>query len=152
MPALTRHMLAAAALAAVTCAAPANGACLIVTVPVAFGLYDVFHPAATTGVGAITITCGVSQSVTVALSTGGSGSYTPRRMQTVASAKLDYNLYTDAAYTTIWGNGTGGSSLNGGTTAVIGGILVLNVYGRMPALQNGAVGIYGDTVVATVNF
>src|SRR5580658_941909 len=39
----------------------------------------------------------------------GSGTYTTRTMLSGAN-KLDYNLYTNAAETTVWGNGTGSTT------------------------------------------
>jgi len=70
------------------------------------------------------------------------------------SSQLAYNLYTDSARTSVWGDGSSG------TAKVSDGYLLglftvakdYPVYGRIPELQNAAVGSYLDTVVVTVNY
>lgn len=113
---------------------------------VAFGNYDVFALAATTGVGSIRISgCGGAP-FTAALSTGSSGSYVARRMTSGVNT-LNYNLYTNATRTTLWGDGSGGTSTmssNGSTT--------FTVYGQIPAGQDAAAGAYADVIVSTITF
>jgi spore coat protein U-like protein len=63
--------------------------------------------------------------------------------------QLNYNLYTDSAWTIVWGDGSGISSIQsvaGNSTTT------LNVYGQIPAGQDAAVGNYTDTIIATVTF
>jgi spore coat protein U-like protein len=65
---------------------------------------------------------------------------------------LTYNLYRDAAFATVWGDGSGTTG-----TYQIGNPpnnlnVNLTVYGRVPALQDVSAGSYSDTVIATVNF
>jgi spore coat protein U-like protein len=61
---------------------------------------------------------------------------------------LNYNLYTTASRTTVWGDGTGGTStLNGlafGATHT--------VYATVPARQNVRVGQYTDNIIVTLTF
>ncbi len=113
---------------------------------VVFGAYDVFNPGALDGAGNINVTCDPVTSFTVKLSTGG-GSYGQREM-TGTSGVLDYNLYTNASRSIVWGDGTGGTSVGGGT----GDNVNLPVYGRIPPGQNLPAGNYGDTIVVTVEF
>jgi spore coat protein U-like protein len=62
----------------------------------------------------VTVTCvtlvSTPETFTVKLSTGGSGSYT--RQMTSGAAHLNYKIYTDSARSSIWGDGTGGTSYN----------------------------------------
>lgn len=64
---------------------------------------------------------------------------------------LDYNLYIDAARSSIWGDGSSGTSHYSATLALP--ILnTLTVYGRVPAAQDISAGSSSDTVVVTINF
>jgi spore coat protein U-like protein len=146
-----------AALASPTAHALILGSCSATANSVAFGTYDLTSPTALQGTSTVTVTCTEvlgSTSVTVYLSTG-SGTYTTRTMLSGAN-KLDYNLYTNAAETTVWGNGTGSTTYD---TLTIGSGVFLGtssasgtVYGAVPALQNPAPGSYTDTITVTVNY
>jgi spore coat protein U-like protein len=69
---------------------------------------------------------------------------------------LSYNLYFDAAYTQIRGNGTGGSQQGGATFTLTPsaptGSTTSVIYGRIPALQDVAAGSYTDTIIVTVTY
>lgn len=91
----------------------------------------------------------------ISLSPGVSGSYTMRRMN-AGSALLNYNVYTSAAYSQVWGDGTA-------STGVVGATMSFNLfqfsksathaaYGRMPAGQNATAGSYTDNLVVTLTF
>jgi spore coat protein U-like protein len=121
---------------------------------VGFGNYNPGSPSDDTATGTIVVRCQGSPfntlpAFTVDLSTGGAGSYTPRRML-LGLSQLFYNLYTSAGYTTIWGDGTGGS----GNIASAGGVNTQNftVYGRIPTGQFVAAGNYSDTITVTVTY
>jgi spore coat protein U-like protein len=143
-----------------TCCVPslarAKGNCSFVTVTgVAFGSYNVFAANPLDSTGTIGFQCNpgaAGSTVVVTLSTGSSGSFTRRRMLS-GSDELGYNLYLDAARTTIWGDGSGGSSsftvnlpADGWTT------ITQSVYGRAPARQDAASGLYSDTITVTMNW
>lgn len=119
--------------------------CTITTTPVAFGNYDpvVANAAADLdAAGSVTVACtrGIV-GLTVDLDNGLVGT---RDMQNGAE-RLDYQLYTDATRSTVWGTGVSpGVVTPAGTT--------LPVYGRVPQAQDVAVGAYNDTVVATINY
>jgi spore coat protein U-like protein len=106
----------------------------------------VFSPTALNGAGTVSVACSPATSYSVGLSTG-NGSYSQRRLSS-GSATLDYNLYTDASRSIVWGDGTSGSSTVGGN----GESVDHTVYGRIPAQQNVTAGNYGDTVIVTVTF
>jgi spore coat protein U-like protein len=66
--------------------------------------------------------------------------------------RLFYNLYRDAARTTIWGDGTNGTqSYFIGNPANNQDISVA-IFGRIPASQNVKVGAYTDTITVTLSF
>jgi spore coat protein U-like protein len=89
----------------------------------------------------------------VALSSGLSGSYSTRFMLG-ASDRLAYNMYTNNAHTTIWGDGTGDSStVSGSINATRRRQNVnLTVYGQIPPQQVVRSGNYSDTIVVTVAY
>ena len=143
-----------AALAALLVHAPAEAACTVTTVSVAFGAYDPQSAAPDDSAGTIVVTCRIPDPPpNVALSTGGSGPYFPRSM-TNGPWTLNYNLYTTAARTVIWGNGSGGTQTVNppGVLSPPNRIYTATVYGRIPALQNVGAGTYGDTVIVTVTW
>lgn len=113
---------------------------------VSFGNYDVFSSQSLDSTGNIGVSCDVSAPYTISLSPG-SGSYTSRSMAN-GPHTLNYNLYTDATRTTIWGDGSGT------TTTVSGSGTSANhtVYGRVPARQNAYVGSYSDSITVTLTF
>jgi len=131
----------------------AHAACTISATGVNFGNYDVFTAAADDSTGTITLRCGNADNhVTVTLSRGSSGTFSPRRMAKAGGEQLAYNVYTDATRTTIWGDGTGGTSIYSQANPPNNQDVVVTVYGRIPASQDVSVGSYTDTLVATINF
>lgn len=143
---------------AVTCSVAASG--------VAFGSYDPFSPLTADAAGQVTVACGPSTTLeallgftanyVIALGTGVAASYQPRRLQS-GSGLLDYNLFSDAARSILWGDGSGGTQTVDGTLSAL---LPLGqsvsrdhtVYGRIPAQQNAVPGAYADTVTVTLTF
>jgi spore coat protein U-like protein len=135
--------------------ATARAACTVTATPVTFGVYIPFSGVATNSTGSVTVHCNgaYTNPYRIALNAGlnsGGGSFANRRMKSGVSF-LSYQLYTDAAHTIIWGDGTGGSvvvsvSCTGNCTKT------QTVYGRIPALQGVAPGGYVDTTTVTVSF
>jgi spore coat protein U-like protein len=137
--------------------------CTVSAVGVNFGVYDPFITSPDDSVGEITVTCthvsGPATDVryTLTLSTGSSGSYVPRRMR-AGSGLLGYNLWSDAARSSIWGNGSSGTVTITGSMKVGPGVgngvrsVVHPIYGRIPALQDAAEGDYLDSIVATLTY
>jgi spore coat protein U-like protein len=93
----------------------------------------------------------------VTLSTGGGGSFAPRRLR-AGTALLGYNLWSDPARSSIWGNGSSGTVIVSGLLKVGPGVgngvrtAVHPIYGRIPALQDAAEGDYLDSIVATLTY
>jgi spore coat protein U-like protein len=124
--------------------------CEVTTTALSFGNYDPIaaHAAsALTGTGGLTVTCTDSLPATVTLDQGlypaaGSTDAAPlRRMSDGAGHSLSYQLYQDAALSTVWGNTPETGMCASGS---------LTVYGAIPAAQNAPVGSYADTVVVVV--
>jgi len=149
-------LAAAPALAGATCTVAATG--------VSFGAYVISLVTPTDSSGNVTVTCtyvppggAVSVDPVTSLSTGISGSYSPRQMAT-GPARLNYNLFVDAARTFVWGNGLSGTRVATATFTVGPGVgngtrsSSLPVYGRVPAQQLVGTGAYSDTIVVTVTF
>lgn len=138
--------LSAFALLTLLLAPIASATCSLSVQGVNFGSYDFLSSQNLDSVGHVTVTCDVSSSFTISLSTG-AGTYASRTMQN-GTHLLQYNLFTDAAHTVVWGDGTGGSvTVTGSGTSVDE-----TVYGSVPAGQNPYVGTYSDTIVVTLTF
>ncbi|MGH8283884.1 MAG: Csu type fimbrial protein [Gammaproteobacteria bacterium] len=130
-------------LLAATCTVRAN--------PVNFGNYNPLAVAPLDSTGRIRVTCNGNGTLTVALSTGQSSSYNPRYMISgTTTDHLDYNLYTTAARTIIFGDGTGGTQTV--STHFNNNTKRIRLYGQIPALENIAPGNYTDSIIATVTF
>lgn len=137
-------------------AAPARAAsCAVVELQaVAFGAYNPFSGASGSATGYITYVCSlfnVLDRVTLDLSTGSSGTYSPWRTLMTGSHPLNYNLYLDAALTQVWGNGAGSTFHFGPQPLPILPTRVY-VYGHIPASQNAWQGSYEDTITITLSF
>jgi spore coat protein U-like protein len=66
--------------------------------------------------------------------------------------RLSYNLYRDAACTSIWGDGTGGTATYTNANPANNTAINITVYGQVPAGQDVSAGVYSDTVSAVINF
>lgn len=129
--------------------------CTIATTPVNFGNYDVFSGTIQDSTGTITVDCKNPEqkplSVIISIDKGSSGGFNPRQMTSAVGDRLNYYLFTDAARTTIWGDGTGGSATVS-STITKNTILNATIHGRIPAAQNVSVGAYSDALTATVTW
>jgi spore coat protein U-like protein len=144
-------VIAAACLALAAQPALAASCTFQSVVGVAFGTYNVFSPNANyNGVGRLTIACsgGGSSSFVVALTTGQGNTHATRVMKSGANT-LNYDLFTDAARTITWGDGTGGTST---IRIARNSTSTLSIYGGIPAGQDVAAGVYTDSIIATVTF
>ncbi|ALL37930.1 spore coat protein U domain-containing protein [Serratia marcescens] len=96
--------------------------------------------------GAIRVKCTNGTSYSVLLGGGQSGNTAARYLQSAAGQRVNYNLYTNAAHSTIWDNLTGVSQTANGTDNW------LPVYGMIPAQATPPTGSYTDTVQVTINW
>jgi spore coat protein U-like protein len=138
-------------LAFLAAAGPAEAQICSISTPtsVAFGTYDVYGAFVDT-TGTVRVGCILATNVTVDLSRGNAPSFNPRYMANGAE-HLTYNLYLDAARTTIWGDNTGGSS-HATPGTIFFAYVNITIYGRITAGQDVSAGSYTDSITATVNF
>jgi len=130
--------------------------CTVSASGVAFGIYDPTVATATFSSGTVSVSCVVSGAtghnpITIAFDTGSSGTFNSRTMLNGTDV-LNYNLYLDAAYTQVWGDGTGISLTDSQYVTPGKPSVVATVYGMMPALQTPGSGTFTDTITVTVSF
>jgi len=134
---------------AVCAALPAHAApsCKGISVtPLAFGSYDVYGPSPLDSAGTISYSCPPPALPTVTIDQGLSFGNGRRRMALgLGSDFLEYEVYVDAARTTIWPSANAIPVPQGNGSSV-------PFYGRVFALQDVSVGSYTDTLVVTFNF
>jgi spore coat protein U-like protein len=102
--------------------------------------------------GSVTVNCtnGAPWSVTADAGTGASATMATRRM-TLGANTLNYSLFVDSGYATVWGDGTSSTAAITGTGT--GAAQTRTVYGRIPAGQTGArTGGYSDVISVTVTY
>ena len=131
-----------------------NPNCLVTATALNFGGYD--GTAAKTGTSDISVRCSTGTTFSVLLSSGG-GTFAQRLLAGSGPNALQYNLYTTAAASTIWGDGTGGTGIGTGTGAGMSSASAqpFTVHGVLPdnAFNQGAPsGSYADTITVTVSY
>lgn len=132
-------------------AGTARAGCTIAVTGVNFGSYDVYHPSPLYSTGSITYECAKQDKrIRITLSRGRSPTFDPRTMKNGGEG-LEYNLFTDA-YATVWGDGTEGTGFYYNNNPPNNRLVALTVYGRVRPQQDVAYGLYGDTVVAQIEF
>ena len=126
--------------------------CRVNTVPLDFGIYYPMQTQPLEITGGVDIDCrGKRGTYQLSASTGVSGSFSDRYMQ-MDMHILKYNLFTNAARTSIFGDGTGNSTvvtgfhLRGRTRETI------NIFGEIYASQNPDPGLYIDVITVTITF
>jgi spore coat protein U-like protein len=117
----------------------------------AFGNYDGSAPIDSTS--AIAVRCSKNAPYTIALNGGGAASIAPRKMS-FGTETLEYNLFSDAGRSTVWGS-TVGTNTVGGTGSGLNSAITHTVYGRLfdnANNQAAAVGAYSDTIQVTIAY
>jgi spore coat protein U-like protein len=122
--------------------------CTISATNLNFGSYT---QAQLDGQSEIQLTCSDATPFDVGLDGGKfPGAVVARRSMTgPALSQLDYQLFTDPARTTVWGNTVGTDTVSGTGDGLP---QTLNVYGRIPSGQSVRGGGYEDTITATLTF
>jgi spore coat protein U-like protein len=153
-----RWRVGALALSALLAATQSRAdSCSVAAVTHAFGAYDTINAKAATST--ITITCthttnpAVRFNYSIALSSG-PGTFGARQM-TGTGDTLTYNLYTNLAHTTVWGDGSSGTSIVSGSLNVGGGpggtgSQTQTVFGLIGAPQSVLPGAYSTATPITV--
>jgi spore coat protein U-like protein len=136
--------------------------CSVSASTVGFGTYNVLSATPDDATGVVTATCTrlspPNQTVpyVLALSTGLSGNFNPRKMFNGAEA-LNYNLFRNNARTQIWGDGTGGTFTVSDTIPTLSpGNPTRSrnntIFGRITIGQDLAAGNYLDSITVTMTF
>lgn len=147
-----RTALAGLIVALLTGSTLSAAGCMISTQPLVFGRYDVFDPAPTDTTAKVSYVCNLPVTPPVVrLSAGLSSSFAPREMTSLDDA-LRYNVFLDASCTTVFGDGTAGTTVFSGAPPAEGVTYEVMVFGRIPARQNVHAGTYSDTLVLTIEF
>jgi spore coat protein U-like protein len=120
----------------------------------AFGLYDDSSAAPTDTASSVTVSClrnGGPANVDMDIALGpsaGSGLVASRLLRSGART-LNYNLFRDSGRSAVWGQTSGADTLPLKLTGIPNNAAkdaVIVIYGRIPALQNAAAGVYADSV------
>jgi len=132
----------------------AHAACRVTTTGMNFGAYDVFAAVPRDSSGTVTVACDRNPPTDVTVSIGpspASGGFQPRQMRHASQPeRMDYNLFTTPSMTTVWGDGSAGTS-----TVLLRKVnrnrpVTTTIYGRIPPGQNVSVGAYSDAVTVTI--
>ncbi len=127
--------------------------CNLSTNAVAFGSsVNVLSTTAVTANGGISVTCNSGTAWTVSADKGGGGTTATisTRKMVNGTNLLSYKLFTDSTLTTVWGDGTEGSTITGTGD---GSAQSRTIYGQIPTGQTTVpAGSYSDTVNVTVTF
>ncbi len=163
---MQRALLAAGLIAATTGAfatavtttfqvqASVNALCSVSAVNLAFGAVNPLSTQ-TDATTTVTVNCTKNSPYTVGLDAGTvTGTTIATRKMANGADILNYNLYTDAARGTIWGNSSTAPTWVSGTGTGMQSAQVLTVYGRVATGQsNLAVGTYTEpTITVTVTY
>ena len=118
----------------------------------AFGAYLPSSATALDGTSTLSVYCTVGTAYSMALNVGtGGGTFVGRKMLSGAQ-ELSYNLYTTAARSTVWGDGSGSTATVGGSGAGLLTASTHTVYGRIGINQDVNPGSYTSTVTVTLTF
>jgi spore coat protein U-like protein len=117
-----------------------------------------YTPGGGTQIGStsISVKCTKNTPFTVALNAGSTtGDAFLQRLMASGANTLQYNLYTSAALTTVFGDGTGVTGTVSGTGLGVATANTVQVFGQLPdnATNQAAIpGSYSDTITVTVSY
>ncbi len=110
-----------------------------------------FLDAILTGTVQFSVRCTSGTNGTISLNggIGSSGTVATRTMEFGANS-INYSLYMDAGYATIWGDGSSGTSTVPHTGN--GSIANLTIHGLVPIQTTPTAATYSDTITITVTY
>jgi spore coat protein U-like protein len=154
--AMSAHALTASSTFTVSATVAKN--CLVAAGTLDFGTYNQGSGTDATGSGTISIRCTKNAAFTVALDKGttAGGTISQRLLADGSGNTLQYNLYTNVGMTTLFGDGTTGSTVPGtGNGMSAGSAVSVTVYGKLPdsgTNPDKPAGTYSDVVNVTVTY
>ncbi len=130
--------------------------CTVSASPMSFGTYVPLNNAPLDAATTVNVSCtgvGALSAVEISLDPGQSGNFAIRQMRSGVH-ELDYNIYSNASRTQIWGDGASGYG-----SVIVPNLLGLAAwnsstpaYGRIYAAPAALPGIYSDTVLVTIEW
>ena len=130
----------------------AEAACTVSATGLNFGPYNVYAASPVVSTGTISYRCDASdRDVQITISSGSSATFSPRTLKRGVEG-LQYNLYRDSGMTSIWGDGTGATSIYTRRNPPNNQNIDLTVYGQIFATQDVSAGTYTDSLVVMINF
>lgn len=108
----------------------------------------------TPGGGSIVLQCTPGTRLTIGIGSGANaGSVSGGRFLTMGTERLRYQLYQDAAFSTVWGDGSNGAAALSTTFPAAGGTQSYPVYARLfNVTPMPSAGIYSDVVTVTISY
>ncbi len=134
--------------------------CTVLATGVSFGTYVPTSTSPTDNTGLVTVTCNAAAQLvqySIALNAGqnSSGNFSNRQMSSGGSF-LSYQIYSNSSRTTVWGDGTGGTSTVSDSyfcVLCVGQVRTYTTYGRLPGRQfSAAPGLPSSPIVILVTF
>lgn len=128
--------------------------CGIAALPLTFGTRSVLTTAVV-GSATITATCTLGTPYNIGLDAGSTpGSTVATRLlantAVGSTATVSFNLYSDAALQTLWGNTQGTNTVAGNAGTGLG--QPYTVYGQIPVQATPLVGNYSTSITATIYY
>jgi spore coat protein U-like protein len=127
--------------------------CTISAFAINFGVYDpvvVNAASPLDSTATISVFCTRNTTGNVTLDNGSNFLAGARRMKTGGGAFMAYEVYTDAARTTVWNAVNVNTATSASKNTALGSGFV--AYGRIPLGQDVSVGAYSDTLQSVVNY
>jgi spore coat protein U-like protein len=131
-----------------------NANCFVSATPLNFGSYT--GVAVLQSTSSVNVRCTNGAAYTLKLNAG-NGTFAQRLLSDGGSNTLQYNLFSNAARTTIWGDGSASTAVvtGSGTGLGIPNQTSHTVYGELAdstANQNVPSGTYTDTITVTIEY
>lgn len=104
----------------------------------------------TPGTSTLSVQCANGSAYRIGLDAGlnGGGNINARKLK-LGAATIGYQLYSNSARTTVWGNTLGTNTVSGSGN---GSIQAYTVFGSVPAQTTPAAGTYQDTITVSVTY
>jgi spore coat protein U-like protein len=127
-----------------------DAVCEVTAADLEFGVYVAQSDAPLAGTTLLRATCTPDTTYYIGLDQGQSPGATVNQRKMVSGAEvLNYQLYSDASHSVIWGNTTGTDTVTGVGTGLAQDI---TVFGSIPASQVIPAGDYTDTITVRVYY